>query len=236
MTNTDKIKLAQNIATIAGIFCSVVALLLLLNFWQISKADPIESKALKVLVERLKDDPNNDGLKAEIRSYDLLARKAYFNSQWQIQTGALLLIFGAVVLAFALRTYYSAKAKIEAPEKVVENEIASRILAQKGIIIVGAVIFVLAFAASFASVNYLDKYNIEASVTENIEQPAEEGIHVIDVGAAKTDSAQAVTAGDSAVSIAVATDSAKTEVAPAAVVLSAQSIRPLRSYSCHRRQ
>lgn len=75
MTNNDKIKLAQNIAVISGIFCSVVALLLLLNFWQISKTDPIKSKALEVLFERLKDDPNNDGLKAEIRSYDLLAQK-----------------------------------------------------------------------------------------------------------------------------------------------------------------
>ena len=225
MTNNDKIKLSQNIAVIAGIFCSVVALLLLLNFWQISKADPIESKALEVLVERLKDDPNNDGLKAEIRSYDLLARKAYFNSQWQIQTGAVLLLFGAVILAFALRTFYSAKAKIEAPEKVVENEIASRILAQKGIIIVGAVIFVLAFAASFASVNYLDKYNIEAAVAENESQPADEGIRVIDVGAVKTDSAQIEIAGDSSVSVAVATDSAKTEAAPAAVILTAQNIK-----------
>ncbi len=224
MTNTDKIKLAQNIAIIAGIFCSVVALLLLLNFWQISKADPIDSKALEVLVERLKDDPNNDGLKAEIRSYDLLARKAYFNSQWQIQTGALLLLFGAVILAFALRTYYSAKAKIEAPEKVVENEIASRILAQKGIIIVGAVIFVLAFAASFASVNYLDKYNVDSAVAENESQPDDEGIQVIEVGAAKTDSIQAVTSVDSAAAV-VSTDSAKTEVATAAVVLSAQNIK-----------
>lgn len=225
MTNNDKTTLSQRIAIIAGIFCSVVALLLLLNFWQISKTDPIKSKALEVLVDRLKHEPNNDGLKAEIRSYDLLARKAYFNSQWQIQTGALLLLFGAVILAFALRTYYSAKAKIEAPEKVVENEIASRILAQKGIIIVGAIVFVFAFLASFASVNYLDKYNVDSAVAENEAQPEETGIQVIDVGAAKTDSAQAVTSDDSAVSIAVATDSAKTEVAPAAVVLSAQNIK-----------
>jgi outer membrane protein assembly factor BamB len=81
------------------------------------KTDPIESKALEVLVQRLKEEPNNDGLKTEIRNYDLLARKAYFNSQWQIQTGALMLLFGAIVLAFALRIYYSAKAKIEAPEQ-----------------------------------------------------------------------------------------------------------------------
>jgi outer membrane protein assembly factor BamB len=225
MTNTDKIKLAQNIAVIAGIFCAVVALLLLLNFWQISKADPIESKALEVLVERLKEDPNNDGLKAEIRSYDLLARKAYFNSQWQIQTGALLLLFGSIILAFALRVYYSAKAKIEAPEKVLENEIASRILAQKGIIISGVVVFTLAIAASFASVNYLDKYNIEAAVAENEPQSVEEGIQVIDVGSAKTDSAQAATPGDSAVSASVTSDSVKTETTPAVVALTVQNIK-----------
>jgi outer membrane protein assembly factor BamB len=225
MTNTDKIRLSQNIAVIVGIFCSVVALLLLLNFWQISKADPIESKALEVLVERLKEDPNNDGLKAEIRSYDLLARKAYFNSEWQIQTGALLLLFGAIILAFALRVYYSAKAKIEAPEKVLENEIASRILAQKGIIISGVVVFALAIAASFASVNYLDKYNIEAAVAENEPQPVEEGIQVINVGSAKNDSAQAVTPGDSAVSVAVTTDSVKTETTPAVVALTSQNIK-----------
>jgi outer membrane protein assembly factor BamB len=182
MDNNDKLKLAQNVAVISGIFCSVVALLLLLNFWQFSKNDPIESQALEVLVERLKEDPNNDGLKTEIRQYDLLARKAYFNSQWQVKTGAFLLLFGAIVLAFALRVYYSMKARIEEPDKVLENEIASRILAQKGIIIVGAVVFVLAFAASFATVDYLEKYDWETTFAEIPAQAVDEGIEVIDVG------------------------------------------------------
>ncbi|HRX13051.1 MAG TPA: PQQ-binding-like beta-propeller repeat protein, partial [Draconibacterium sp.] len=188
MTNTDKIKLAQNIAVIAGLFSAVVALLLLLNFWQISKSDPIESKALEVLVERLKQEPNNDGLKAEIRNYDLLARKAYFNSQWQIKTGALMLLFGAIILAFALRVYYSAKAKIEAPDKVLENEIASRILAQKGIIIVGAVVFLFAFAASFATVNYLDEFDGQTAVAVDENQFEEKEIEVVEVGNIQNDS------------------------------------------------
>jgi outer membrane protein assembly factor BamB len=195
MTNTDKIKLTQNIAVIAGFFSAVVALLLLLNYWQISKTDPIESKALEVLVQRLKQEPNNDGLKAEIRNYDLLARKAYFNSQWQIQTGALMLLFGAIVLAFALRIYYSAKAKIDAPDKVLENEIAGRILAQKGIIIVGAVVFVFAFAASFATVNYLDKFDVQSGLAENTAQPADEGIQIIEVGKVQTDTTQSAQSG-----------------------------------------
>ena len=195
MTNTDKIQLTQNIAVIAGIFSVVVALLLLLNYWQISKTDPIESKALEVLVQRLKEEPNNDGLKTEIRNYDLLARKAYFNSQWQIQTGALMLLFGAIVLAFALRVYYSAKSKIDAPDKVLENEIAGRILAQKGIIVVGVVVFVLAFAASFATVNYLDKFEVQFGLAENTAQPADEGIEIIEVGKVQTDSTQSAQSG-----------------------------------------
>ncbi|WP_372948773.1 PQQ-binding-like beta-propeller repeat protein [Mariniphaga sp.] len=196
MTNNDKLKLAQNVAVISGIFCSVVALLLLLNFWQFAKNDPIESQALEVLVERLKEDPNNDGLKTEIRQYDLLARKAYFNSQWQVKTGAYLLLFGAIVLAFALRVYYSLKSKIEVPDKVQENEITSRILAQKGILIVGAVIFILAFLASFATVNYLEKYDWETASAEGSAEAVDEGIEVIDVGGNSFDETDQISEAD----------------------------------------
>ena len=182
MTNNDKLKIALNSAVISGIFCTVVALLLLLNYWQVSQSDPIESKALEALVERLNEEPNNEELKEEIRNFDLLARKAYFNSQWQIKTGAYLLLFGAIVLAVSLRVFYTLKAKIEAPEKVLENEIASRIIAQKGIVITGAVVFILAFAASLATVNHLDHYQVEGMQASEAEPAQDEGIEVIDVG------------------------------------------------------
>ncbi|HPF51377.1 MAG TPA: PQQ-binding-like beta-propeller repeat protein [Draconibacterium sp.] len=182
MTNNDKLKISQNIALIAGIFCTAVALLLLLNFWQVSKTDPIESKALEALVQRLKQEPNNEELKEEIRNFDLLARKAYFNSEWQVKTGAYLLLVGAVVLAFALRVYYSAKSKIEEPDKKLENEIASRILAQKGIVIVGGVVMVLAVLASFATVNHLNDYDSTTLIADNETNQPDENIEVIEVG------------------------------------------------------
>ncbi|MCY1720898.1 PQQ-binding-like beta-propeller repeat protein [Prolixibacteraceae bacterium Z1-6] len=182
MNTTDKLKLSQNIAVIAGIFCLAVAMLLLLNFWQVSKTDPIESKALEALVQRLKQEPNNEELKVEIRNFDLLARKAYFNSQWQVKTGAYLLLFGAIVLAFALRIYYSVKSKIEEPDAKLENEIASRILAQKGIMIVGATVMILAVLASFATVNHLNYYNAETQTAEAVATPESEGIEIIEVG------------------------------------------------------
>jgi outer membrane protein assembly factor BamB len=182
MTINDKLKLARNVAVIAGIFCTVVAILLLLNYWQVSQNNPIESNALEALVERLKQEPNNAELMAEIRNFDLLARKAYFNSQWQVKTGTYLLLFGSVVLVIALSVYYSLKSKIEVPDKVLENEVASRIIAQKWIMIVGVVIFAFAVTASFSTVNYLNRYQLETGFTELQAQPADEGIVIIDVG------------------------------------------------------
>lgn len=182
MTNNDKISISQNIALVSGIFCTAVAILLLLNFWQVSKSDPIESKALQAFVQRLKQEPNNEELKEEIRNFDLLARKAYFNSQWQVKTGTYLLLFGAIVLAFALKVYYSAKSKIDEPDAKLENEIASRILAQRGIIIVGLVVMAVAVLASFATVNHLKYYDAEVLVAENDTDSQDLEIEVIEIG------------------------------------------------------
>ncbi|HYQ59232.1 MAG TPA: PQQ-binding-like beta-propeller repeat protein, partial [Draconibacterium sp.] len=96
-----------------------------------------------------------------------------------------MLLFGAIVLAFALRVYYAAKSKIEEPDKVLENEIASRIIAQKGIVIVGAAVMVLALLASYLSVNQLKSYDANALVAEN-ETSAEEAVEVINVAPAQT--------------------------------------------------
>ncbi|MDD4109317.1 MAG: PQQ-binding-like beta-propeller repeat protein [Prolixibacteraceae bacterium] len=188
MTIKDKISLAQNIAVISGIFCVIVAILLLLNFWQVSQSDPVESKVMEALVERLNTDPGNEELKTEIRNFDLLARKAYFNSRWQIKTGAYLLLFGCIILGASLKVYYSLKSGIDEPDKELENEITGRILAQKGIILVGAVIFVLAIIASFFTVNHLEKFKVnEFSADKQAEAGTDKGIEVIDVDNAPVD-------------------------------------------------
>ena len=127
MENDNKLKLSFNIALISGIFCVTVALLLLLNFMQMIKSKPLESKALISLVQRLGQEPNSDELKQEIRDFDLLARKAYFNTQWQVKTGGYLLLFGSIILAFSLRIFIGLRARIEEPEVNENNEFKFRI-------------------------------------------------------------------------------------------------------------
>jgi outer membrane protein assembly factor BamB len=182
MNHFEKIKLSSNIAAVAGIFCLAVSLLLLLNFWQMSKNDPLESEAMRILIERLSKEPGNLELKQDIRHLDLLARKAYFNSHWQVKTGSYLLLFGAIVFAVALRVYYSLRSAIEIPGQIVENELKARALSQKWLMAGGFAVMLLAFIASFATIDHLKMYS--SGETELVEAaPSDPGIEVIEVGA-----------------------------------------------------
>lgn len=182
MEHDLKLKLSFNIAFVSGIFCITVALLLLLNFMQMSKNKPLESKALTSLVKRLSQEPNSNELKQEIRNFDLLARKAYFNSQWQVKTGGYLLLFGAIVMAFSLRILIGLRSKIDEPLQKNENELISRMMTQRWVVITGALLIFLGLVASYASVDHLRKYSVDESVA-NI-NPADDldKIEVIQVG------------------------------------------------------
>jgi outer membrane protein assembly factor BamB len=113
---------------------------------------------MELLVERLKDEPNNEALKNEIRSLDLLARKAFFTSQWQVKTGRYLLLLGAIVWIFALRYYFIARSRITEPDAAQVSEVTARAFSQRWIMIGGGAILLLAFMASFAVNDHLKLY------------------------------------------------------------------------------
>src|ERR1035437_4756393 len=181
MNKEDKLKFSLNVATVAGIFSVTIALLLLLNFLQMARSKPLDSNALIALVQRLNKEPNNDELKKEIRDFDLLARKAYFNTQWQVKTGGTLLLFGAIVLVLALRVYYGLKSKIGEPDVITENEFTKRLLTQRWVMILGIVIFALGLGASFISVDHLSKYEVDETKAGQASADTK-GIETIEVG------------------------------------------------------
>jgi len=158
-----KLKFLYRIIIITGIFCTVVTILLLLNFWQIQQNKPLDNVALKNLVDRLNADPNNDALKVDIRNLDLLARKAYFNSQWQVRTGGILLLLGAIILAIALKLYHDLRSKIEIPVDLAKNDSIARMLSQRWLLVTIGILFAGALSASYLSSDYLNIYNVSAS-------------------------------------------------------------------------
>jgi outer membrane protein assembly factor BamB len=140
--------------------------------------------------ERLGNDPNNAELLHEIRMFDLMARKAYFTSKWQVQTGGLLLLIGAIVLVVSLRYYFSATSKIDEPEENKTSQYAARILSQKWLLGMAAVLIASAIAASFLSVDNLKRYSLQIAAdaqAQEVGATLEQSIEVVDLTSNKTD-------------------------------------------------
>lgn len=163
MNTNEKISLTRDVIIISGIFCAFTALLLLINFMQMTRNEPLESEALKALIERLASDPANEALKQDIRNLDLLARKVYFTAQWQVKTGGWLLLCGSVVLGIAVWFNRKLSSRIEKPVVEDYSELPSRLITQKWLLVAGGIVLVLGLAASFFSNNYLKDYQPIAS-------------------------------------------------------------------------
>lgn len=110
------IRLLNRIALVAGIAAVLIALLLLLNYLQVKRADPLNTPALKTLTEKLKQDPANEQLRESIRELDLLARRAFFTSQWQIRTGGLILLLCLVIVLGSLQAADGVRKKNPLPD------------------------------------------------------------------------------------------------------------------------
>jgi outer membrane protein assembly factor BamB len=180
MDQNQKIKITLNTAYISGIFTVIVALVLLLNYVQITTNKPLESKSMELLIRRMKAEPNNEELKQEIRNLDLMARKAFFTNQWQINTGRYLLLFGGILFIVSLRYYYSLIFKKEKPKKQSSDEERKMIVSLRLIAIAGGLLFLVAFLSSFAVMDHLRMYRAEDSGA-GLVQESQEDIKVIDI-------------------------------------------------------
>ena len=186
LTQKDKKSLAKGIAWFAALFALIVSVMLIANYLQLKSVDPLESPALQSLVERLHDNPNDEVLKENIRSLDLLIRKAYFTSQWQIRTGAYLLIFAVLVFVLAIRYQKSLRPGLEELESIDKDAFLDKQLARKWLVYSGAGVFVLALLAGLFSNNMLDTYEPKA-IAENQSASDVEVIEVQPIAEDKTD-------------------------------------------------
>lgn len=158
MTREEKIKLASQVMKVSGIFTLVVAALLLINFVQLKKYEPLESETLNTLVAQLADDPRNEQLKQEIRDFDMMVRKAYFTSAWQVNTGALLMLIGGILFAASLKVYTDLRSRIGIPDPAKEDFLKSRWIAGRWLLGAGILVLGLAFYAAFSSSDHLAHY------------------------------------------------------------------------------
>jgi outer membrane protein assembly factor BamB len=167
----DKIKLAQRVAWIAAGFALLMAFMLIANYVQTQLNKPIDNKTIPELVKRLNQNPGDEALKAEIRAFDLMARKAYFTSQWQLRTGSYLMFLAIIIAVLAVRYILSAKSKLNEIDSIDKVSGLDKLVAQKWVIYVGSGLIVLSLVSGFLSYRSMNKYQVnELLVTRQNEE------------------------------------------------------------------
>ncbi len=142
-------ELWRGIAKVSAVFTILVCMLIIANYLQSNRFDPVNVKTMNVLIERMLENPEDTQLRNEIRTLDLLARKAYFTNQWQIKTGVLLLIFGVSLFLISLRILAGAKKTIVNVSSDSKSDIKSQQLnARKWIVVSGVALVVVTLVVS----------------------------------------------------------------------------------------
>ncbi len=104
--------IARRVAVISAVFLLLVTLIMGANLYLIATVDPLDSPALNALMTQLEQDPGNDALRQQVRELDLLARRAFFIRQWQLETGVFLLVAAAIVLILSLHLMGSGERRL----------------------------------------------------------------------------------------------------------------------------
>jgi len=164
------VKLWQNIAIIAGIFSFVMCFLIIANYIQLNRHDPVNTEIINSLVERLNENPKDEALRQEIRELDLLVRKAYFTNQWQIKMGGYLLLMSIAIFIIAFQVIeYFKKINPEIPSESTFDILQSNLKARKWIGIAGAVILVSTVIIAFTTQHQLKEKFIAKVEHQNTE-------------------------------------------------------------------
>ncbi len=152
----ENVRLWKRVALIAGVYSFIFSILIIANFAQVNRVDPVNTTVINALVERLSQNPDDAELREEIRQLDLLARKAYFTNQWQIRYGGYMLAIGVLVVIIAMQFVSIGKKNL--PNIDGKEDYKYLVLQKKArfwVSVGGATIVVLALVFAFLTQNQL---------------------------------------------------------------------------------
>ncbi len=171
MAFTNNIIVWRRVAQISGIFAFVICMLLIVNYIQYNRIDPVETEAINALIIRLNENPDDTALRESVREIDLLSRKAYFTNRWQVRTGGYLLLLSIGVM---LTSVLIIKSNSEKEITITENQsyFTENKVSQKWITITGSLIVLVALVSAWLTHESLGKLPVlESKITEMVEQP-----------------------------------------------------------------
>lgn len=169
-------RLWERVAFVAGAFAIVICIMIIVNFFQINRDDPVNTKVMDQLVERLHQNPSDESLREEIRALDLLARKAYFTNQWQIRTGGYLVLIGVAMVIISMQVIIANRKKMPVlSEKTDQDLLTRQKITRRWISLGGGSVVVAALVMAFLSHQNLQKKFSTASAPPIASEAGEDG-------------------------------------------------------------
>ncbi|MBL7138669.1 MAG: PQQ-binding-like beta-propeller repeat protein [Bacteroidales bacterium] len=163
------IQLLNRVAIISGIVAVILCILIIANYIQVKRVDPLNTPAMTVLLERLKSNPGDDALRREIRELDLLSRKAFFTSQWQIRTGGYILLACVLLVIICLKWIELIRPKIPPrPEPIRESFWEHRKINQRWIIYSGIFLVIGSLILAFLTYTEIGKTLQDQSISSGM--------------------------------------------------------------------
>ncbi len=153
---TEKdISILRIVSQISGGFSLIVALTMIFSFVQLKIMKPLDSPILLSMKDQYDKDPSNGAKAEQIRAMDLMARKAYFSSRRQVETGSYLLIAGVVIFIFCQRIISENEKLNPVISDSKQNSSINRAKSRNYLISAVSAIFILAIASSLLLRAYL---------------------------------------------------------------------------------
>jgi len=97
--------LSKYLAILSVAIISIVSIFMIANYLQLKIHNPIASTVIDTLVKKLDASGDDQQLREQIRVVDLLSRKAYFSSLWQLKTGAWILLGFGLLFLLSIKIY-----------------------------------------------------------------------------------------------------------------------------------
>jgi outer membrane protein assembly factor BamB len=143
------IRIYKGISLASGLFTLLVAITMILSLIQLKTINPLESPALEAVKAQFDTSPDNTDKAEQVRAMDLMARKAYFSSRWQVETGSYLLLAGALIFVIFQRLITVNEKPSRSLQPTRPDINSERFRNRRYLLISVALITVLAFVSSF---------------------------------------------------------------------------------------
>lgn len=169
-------KLLRAISYASAMFTLLIAMTMIFSFLQMNIIRPLENPVLIELKKQYDENPNNADLKEQVRAIDLMARKAYFSTRWQIETGSYLLLFGAIFFFLSQRILTDNEKKYpafltDAPDSGSKKEVRKYLISASFIVIISAIAISFYMRNALPDPKPVPEEQLTAGISKTIEAP-----------------------------------------------------------------